>query len=149
MQILRVKKDFEICGRKAQTSNFDEINGRGEIANLWGEFLKFGVDDTKIYATKTQIYDAYFDYKNGADGEYSVLVGTTSPFYKIGGEICEKVRIKAGDCAVFRFLNDLQNVAKFWCEIWKYFENSQLKRAYKTDFEKHCKDKMQIYISIK
>ena len=50
---------------------------------------------------------------------------------------------------LFCFANEPQNVAKFWGEIWRYFESSELERAYKTDFEKYLKDKIEIYISIK
>ena len=61
------------------------------------------------------------------------------------GEILE---IKSGKYAVFSFPYELQNVAKFWGEIWKYFEGSKLKRAYETDFELYGSDGIKIYISV-
>lgn len=149
MQISHVEKDFEIYGLKARTSNADEIGGRGKIANLWNEFLKFGFDGTgETRIAKTQIYAAYFDYEDGVNGEYSVLIGSL-PTGKFCAGAGDRVQIKAGDYVVFDFPNEPQKVAKFWGEIWKYFESSRLKRAYETDFEKHLKDKIQIYISIK
>ena len=61
----------------------------------------------------------------------------------------ENLKIQSGKYALFSFANEPQNVAKFWDEIWRYFESSELKRIYKTDFEKYLKDKIEIYISIK
>ena len=72
------------------------------------------------------------------------IVGTKS--LCSGGEILE---IKSGKYAVFSFPCEPHNVAKFWGEIWKYFESSKLRRAYETDFEKYLNEKIEIYISIK
>jgi len=76
MKILKLREGFEICGLKTRTNNADEMSGRGAIANLWGEFLKFKA--SRSSATKNEIYAAYYDYENGAQGEYSVLIGTCS-----------------------------------------------------------------------
>ena len=76
MKILKLREGFEICGLKARTNNADEVSGRGVIANLWGEFLKFNA--SRSSAAKSEIYAAYYDYENGAQGEYSVLIGTCS-----------------------------------------------------------------------
>ena len=43
---------------------------------MWGEFLKFNA--SRSSAEKNEIYAAYYDYENGAQGEYSVLIGTCS-----------------------------------------------------------------------
>ncbi|WP_298051298.1 hypothetical protein [uncultured Campylobacter sp.] len=76
MKILKLSEGFEICELKARTNNADEMSGRGVIANLWGEFLKFNA--SRSSATKNEIYAVYYDYENGAHGEYSVLIGTCS-----------------------------------------------------------------------
>ncbi|WP_298988056.1 hypothetical protein [uncultured Campylobacter sp.] len=76
MKILKLSEGFEICGLKTRTNNADEISGRGVIANLWDEFLKFNA--SRSSAEKSEIYAAYYDYENGAQGEYSVLIGTCS-----------------------------------------------------------------------
>ena len=76
MKILKLSEGFEICGLKTRTNNADEMSGRGVIANLWGEFLKFNA--SRSSAEKNEIYAAYYDYENGAHGEYSVLIGTCS-----------------------------------------------------------------------
>ena len=81
--------------------------------------------------------------KTALNGLYDLFIGTKS--LCSGGEILE---IKSGKYAVFSFPNEPQNVAKFWGEIWKYFEGSKLKRAYETDFEFYCGDEIKIYISV-
>nr|WP_314380952.1 GyrI-like domain-containing protein [uncultured Campylobacter sp.] len=133
MKILKLRESFEICGLKIRTNNADEMSGRGAIANLWGEFLKFKA--SRSSATKNEIYSAYYDYKNGAHGEYSVLIGTCSQEgrYKEShdeacesakqccknerDETCEKLRIEAGDYAVFDFANEPTRAGEYWAEI--------------------------------
>ena len=137
MEILAVE-GFKIYGLKTRTKNTDEINGDGKIPALWAKFTK------EIYDGKSEIYGVYCSYENGVNGLYDLFIGTKS--LCSGGGILE---IKSGKYAVFSFPYEPQNVAKFWGEIWKYFENSELKRAYETDFEKYLNEKIEIYISIK
>ena len=137
MEILSVE-GFKIYGLKTRTKNADEINGDGKIPALWAKFTK------EIYDGKSEIYGVYCSYENGVNGLYDLFIGTKS--LCPGGEILE---IKSGKYAVFSFPCEPQNVAKFWGEIWKYFESSELKRAYETDFEKYLNEKIEIYISIK
>ncbi|WP_298706836.1 GyrI-like domain-containing protein [uncultured Campylobacter sp.] len=152
MKILKLSEGFEICGLKARTNNADEISGRGVIANLWGEFLKFNA--SRSSATKNEIYAVYYDYENGAQGEYSMLIGTCSKeqHHKESrdeackstnqccknerDETCDKLRIEAGDYAVFDFANESTRAGEYWAEIWKFFKSSKLQRAFKTGFER-------------
>ena len=126
MEILAVE-GFKIYGLKTRTKNADEISSSGKIPALWAKFTK------EFYDGKSEIYGVYCSYENGVNGLYP------------GGEILE---IKSGKYAVFSFPNEPQNVAKFWGEIWKYFESSKLKRAYETDFELYGSDGIKIYISV-
>ncbi len=152
MKILKLREGFEICGLKARTNNADEVSGRGMIANLWGEFLKFG--DGGTCAEKDEIYAAYYDYENGVQGEYSVLIGTCSKeqhHKESHDEACEsanqcrknerdetgeKLCIEAGDYAVFDFANEPTRAGEYWTGIWKFFESSKLQSDFQTDFEK-------------
>lgn len=135
MKILKLRESFEICGLKARTNNADEVSGRGVIANLWGEFLKFNA--SRSSAEKSEIYAAYYDYENGAHGEYSVLIGTCSKeqHHKESydeacksinqcrknerDETCDKLRIEAGDYAVFDFANEPTRAGECSAEILK------------------------------
>ena len=133
MKILKLSEGFEICGLKTRTNNADEISGRGAIANLWGEFLKFNA--SRSSAEKNEIYAAYYDYENGAQGEYSALIGTCSKeqhHKESHDEACksakqcrknerdetgDKLRIEVGDYAVFDFANEPTRVGECSAEI--------------------------------
>ena len=152
MKILKLSEGFEICGLKTRTNNADEMSGRGVIANLWGEFLKFNA--SRSSAEKNEIYAAYYDYENGAQGEYSVLIGTCSQerrYKESHDEACksanqcrknerdetgEKLHTEAGDYAVFDFANEPTRAGEYWTGIWKFFESSKLQRAFKAGFER-------------
>ena len=136
MEILEIE-GFKIYGLKTRTKNADEINGDGKIPALWAKFTK------EFYDDKSEIYGVYCAYEDGVNGLYDLFIGTKS--LCPGGEILE---IKSGKYAVFSFPNEPQNVAKFWREIWKYFEGLKLKRAYETDFELYGSDEIKIYISV-
>ncbi|WP_298086718.1 effector binding domain-containing protein [uncultured Campylobacter sp.] len=136
MEILEIE-GFKIYGLKTRTKNADEINGDGKIPTLWAKFTK------EFYDGKSEIYGVYCSYENGVSGLYDLFIGTKS--LCCGSEILE---IKSGKYAVFSFPCEPHNVAKFWGEIWKYFESSKLKRAYETDFELYGSDEIKIYISV-
>ena len=138
MKIINLEDSFEICGVKTRTKNEDEIDGKGKIPALWSKFM------SEYYDGESEIYSVYCNYESDLNGHYDNFIGTRS---RQKGD--ENLDIQSGKYALFSFANELQNVAKFWGEIWRYFESSELERAYKTDFEKYLKDKIEIYISIK
>ena len=138
MKIINLEDSFEIYGVKTHTKNEDEIDGKGKIPALWSKFM------SEYYDGESEIYSVYCNYESDLNGHYDNFIGTRSSHKS--DEILE---IKSGKYVVFSFANEPQNVAKFWGEIWRYFESSELKRTYKTDFEKYLKDKIEIYISIK
>jgi transcription activator, effector binding len=138
MKIINLEDSFEIYGVKTRTKNEDEIGGKGKIPALWSKFM------SEHYDGKSEIYSIYCNYESDLNGYYDNFIGTRSSH-----KSDEILGIKSGKYAVFTFAREPQNVGKFWGKIWKYFENSELKRTYKTDFEKYLKDKIEIYISIK
>ena len=138
MRIINLDDSFEIYGVKTRTKNEDEMDGKGKMPALWSKFMG------ELYDGKSEIYSVYCNYESDFNGHYDNFIGTRSSH-----KSDENLKIQSGKYALFSFANELQNVAKFWDEIWKYFESSELKRTYKTDFEKYLKDKIEIYISIK
>ena len=158
MKILKLREGFEICGLKARTNNADEVSGRGMIANLWGEFLKFG--DGGTCAEKDEIYAAYYDYENGVQGEYSVLIGTCSQErrYKEShdeacksakqcrknerDETCNKLRIEAGDYAVFDFASEPTRVGEYWLKFGNFLKAQNFKEPLKRALKSALEDKI-------
>lgn len=159
MKILKLREGFEICGLKARTNNADEVSGRGVIANLWGEFLKFNA--SRSSAEKSEIYAAYYDYENGAQGEYSVLIGTCSKegHHKEShdeacksanqccknehDETCEKLRIEAGDYAVFDFANEPTRVGESGPEFGNFLKARSCKEPLKRTLKSTRKIKLK------
>ena len=138
MKIINLDDSFEIYGVKTRTKNEDEIGGEGKIPALWSKFMG------ELYDGKSEIYSVYCNYESDFNGHYDNFIGTRS---RQKGD--ENLDIQSGKYALFSFANEPLNVAKFWGEILRYFESSELKRTYRTDFEKYLKDKIEIYISIK
>ena len=114
------------------------MDGKGKIPALWSKFM------SEYYDGNSEIYSVYCNYESDLNGHYDNFIGT-----RLRQKGDENLKIQSGKYALFSFANEPQNVAKFWDEIWRYFESSELKRIYKTDFEKYLKDKIEIYISIK
>ena len=159
MKILKLREGFEICGLKTRTNNADEMSERGVIANLWGEFLKFNA--SRSSAEKNEIYAAYYDYENGAQGEYSVLIGTCSQErrYKEShdeacksanqccknehDETCEKLHIEAGDYAVFDFANEPTRAGEYWLKFGNFLKARSFKEPLKWTLKSTRKIKLK------
>jgi len=122
MKIINLDDSFEIYGVKTRTKNEDEIDGKGKIPALWSKFMG------ELYDGNSEIYSVYCNYESDLNGHYDNFIGTRS---RQKGD--ENLDIQSGKYALFSFANEPQNVAKFWGEIWRYFESSELKRTYKTD----------------
>ena len=137
MKIINLEESFEIFGVKTRTKNEDEIGGEGKIPALWSKFMG------ELYDGKSEIYSVYCNYESDLNGHYDNFIGIRS--LQKGNE---NLKIQSGKYALFSFANEPQNVAKFWDEIWRYFESSELKRAYETDFELYSSYEIKIYISI-
>ena len=159
MKILKLREGFEICGLKTRTNNADEMSGRGVIANLWGEFLKFNA--SRSSAAKSEIYAAYYDYENGAQGEYSVLIGTCSKEQhhkeshdeacKSANQCCknerdetyDKLRIEVGDYAVFDFANEPTRAGESGPEFGNFLKARSCKEPLKRALKGALEDKFK------
>ena len=137
MKIINLEESFEIYGVKTRTKNEDEMGGKGKIPALWSKFM------SEHYDGKSEIYSVYCNYESDLNGHYDNFIGTRSSH-----KSDEILGIKSGKYAVFTFAREPQNVGKFWDEIWRYFESSELKRAYETDFELYSSYEIKMYISI-
>lgn len=141
-----------IYGISTRTKNVDEMNPQtAKIGNIWQKFDETVDVDYKV---GERVYGVYYNYESDANGEFDVLAG-----YETSNEKLESVKIEKGKYLVFNKIykenNDdtrVQAIIETWGKIWEYFsnENSQYKRAYKTDFEYYKNSKeIEIYISIK
>jgi len=140
-----------IYGISTRTKNANEMNP--ETAKIGSVWQKFDNTVDVDYKGGERVYGIYYNYESDANGEFDVLAG-----YEASNEKLESVKIERGKYLVFNEVyeknNDktrIQAIIETWGKIWEYFsnENSQYKRAYKTDFEYYKnQNEIEIYISI-
>jgi len=146
MRIEEIKEKI-IYGISTRTKNIDEMNPQtAKIGAIWQKFYQTVECEEKVYGV-------YYNYESDANGEFDVLAG-----YETSNEKLESVKIEKGKYLVFHKTyeenNDnstVQAIIETWGKIWEYFsnENSQYKRAYRTDFEYYKnQNEIEIYISI-
>ncbi|MFJ7738078.1 GyrI-like domain-containing protein [Lysinibacillus sp. NPDC097287] len=119
-----------IYGKKVRTNN----QNTDIILSLWEEFLRLDV--------KGDVYAVYSNYESDFTEDYDLHIGTVEEFTNESN-----VTIPAGDYHVIEVDPTVPNaVYSAWVEIW----NSDLNRAYTTDFEFYAKDgSVKIFLSIK
>jgi predicted transcriptional regulator YdeE len=148
MDIVKIGEKI-IYGILTRTTNANEMNPEtAKIGKTWQEFdNKVTVDSQK----GERVYGVYFNYESDAKGEFDVLAGCEKENSSL-----DKVSIQEGNYLVFeakaKTLDDnarIQAVMSTWGEVWEYFgdEDSEYKRAYKTDFE-YYKNQSDIDICI-
>ncbi|EAE6046403.1 AraC family transcriptional regulator [Listeria monocytogenes] len=125
-----LQENIEIFGKKIRVNN----DNFSPIAELWG--------DVMVDKPAGDILAVYSNYASDYKGDYDLLVGTKD------WDEEKSVLIKAGDYLVFSVDNaSHKGVEETWQKIWA--RDSELKRAYKTDFEwYHTSGEIDIYISI-
>ncbi|EAC6873545.1 effector binding domain-containing protein [Listeria monocytogenes] len=125
-----LQENKEIFGKKIRANNANF----SPIAELWGEVM--------VNKPAGDIFAVYSNYASDYKGDYDLLVGTRD------WDEQQSVIIEPGEYVVFSVDNaNHKGVEKVWQEIWA--RDSELKRAYKTDFEwYHTSGKIDIYISI-
>ncbi|EGK1672438.1 AraC family transcriptional regulator [Listeria monocytogenes] len=125
-----LQENKEIFGKKIRANNANF----SPIAELWGEVM--------VDKPAGDIFAVYSNYASDYKGDYDLLVGT------IDWDEQQSVVIEPGEYLVFSVDNaNHKGVEEVWQEIWS--RDSELKRAYKTDFEwYYTSGKIEIYISI-
>ncbi|EAD5843445.1 TPA: GyrI-like domain-containing protein [Listeria innocua] len=127
---MNLQENKVINGKQIRTSNSDF----SPIAELWGGVM--------VEKPAGDIFAVYSNYASDFTGEYDLLVGTSD------WDEEKSTEIEAGEYLVFTVDNtNHKGVEEVWQEIWA--RDSELQRAYKTDFEwYHTNGKIEVYISI-
>jgi len=140
-----------IYGISTRTTNTTEMDSKtAKIGKTW---QKFDNEITVDYQGGERVFGVYYNYESDANGGFNVLAG-----YEKENSSLDKVIIQKGRYLVFEAKaitpDDnarIQAILEMWGDVWKYFgdENSEYKRAYKTDFEHYINQTdINIYISI-
>ncbi|WP_044796593.1 GyrI-like domain-containing protein [Bacillus cereus] len=119
----------QIYGKGIRTNN----QNTDALLSLWEEILRLNL--------KGDVYAVYNNYESDFTGDYDLHIGTEEKF--IDESI---VIIPAGNYHVVEVDHtDPHGVFNAWVDIWK----SDIKRAYKTDFQFHSKDgSIRIFLSV-
>lgn len=119
-----------IKGKKIRTNNANF----SPIAELWSEVM--------AEKPSGDIFAVYSNYESNYTADYDLLVGTENWSEETS------CMIESGEYLVFTVdTNNPKGVEVAWREIWS--RDSELKRAYKTDFEwYHTNGNIEVYISI-
>jgi predicted transcriptional regulator YdeE len=157
----RIVEKEELCllGFAGRTTNAQEMTEQAIIPKLWARFYE-NVDSKSIVSQVEPgvTYGCYSDYVDGANGEYTILVGVRAdPNHPIP-EGMTAITIPAAKYAVFttRRGSFPAVVVEAWQAIWQWSMISGNERAYTGDFElydERCSDinnaEVDIYIALK
>lgn len=156
--ILKEKNAFKIIGITAKTSNANEMTENAQIPKLWDAFFQQQISEQISPASAPAItYGLYSDYISDVNGEYSMTIGMATNSEQVHEEFVVKA-IPAAKYLVFTSEKGpiSQIVIKAWQDVWKWFEHSEVERAYTGDFEvydERCTDpneaQIDIYVAIK
>lgn len=129
-----------ISGITARTTNARESGPDGLLPELWSRYFRSpgpaqpGEDNPHL------LYAVYTDYESDASGAYTVLIGHEcgdEPGGEARNEDLQQVVVPEADYYVFETRRGpvFEVVLEAWQEVWAYFQDSQVQRAYTGDFE--------------
>ncbi|MDF2663200.1 MAG: transcriptional regulator [Paenibacillus sp.] len=139
-QNLQHKAAITIAGMAAHTTNAREAGPDGLLPQLWNRYFQNpgpvlpGGDNPHL------LYAVYTDYESDVNGAYTVVIGhpcggnEEAPASDTG---MERVVVPEADYLVFESRRGpvFEVVLEAWQEVWAYFQDSPVQRAYTGDFE--------------
>lgn len=153
------KESIQILGITVRTSNSNEMTENAQIPQLWETFYQQQVFERVSNLAKSPItYALYSDYDDGLNGEYSTTVGLEVKSEEIAPKGLIAKEIPAAKYLIFTSEKGpiTEIVIKTWQNIWRWFEQSDVERAYTGDFEiydERCSEQneaqVDIYVAIK
>ncbi len=133
------KSSFRVAGISARTSNAREMSADAQIYKLWQRFWDESIQ-RQIATLKDSdvLYGCYTDYENGAFGDYTLVIGssTMAPSADFPAEL-SVTTIPAARYAVFTSKRGRisQIVPETWQAIWRWAAASGVERTFTGDFE--------------
>lgn len=143
-----------LAGVREETSNALEAEyEEAKVPMLWRNYFQASILNPLVHEVEdAPAYAVYHDYKDGANAEFKVLVGTEVSSDKDLGELYNTVTLEAGEYLRFDGKGEMPMiVVETWQKIWRYFAgNDAPTRSFKSDFEMYTgEDEFSIYIGIK
>lgn len=129
-----------LTGIATRTTNAEEMSEAGKIAGLWEQFFATGVTG-RISDIKQPhyTYTLYAQYENGAQGEYTVLIGHEAHAADRTEEGLEAIAVPAAKYAVFTTERGPvgEVVTEAWQKIWAWSATAAERRTFTGDFERY------------
>lgn len=154
------RPSFTLAGVSAVTTNAAELSGNGKIGSLFVQFHSENtVDQLKEFQPQPGHYSCYYNYEDGAAGQYEIMVGVhikeTSQ-----DQLPEHINtfiVPAAKYAVFVTERGpiIEVVQRAWSHIWEWSQQPGNERAYSGDFEYYHQqidpndEQAEIYIALR
>lgn len=154
---LIVKPGVSLAGIAVRTTNAVETGGDGRLSALWNDYFASGVAERLQAKHAHLIYALYTDYESDATGAYTVLIGHERGDVPVPSGLAQ-AEIPESKFLVFKTKKGpvYEVVAQAWQEIWAFFEQSSIERAYTGDYELYdgrsfdpAATEVDIYIAVK
>lgn len=147
---------FRLAGISVRTTNAEEAGPNGRLPELWGTYFQNPPSSEPGLQNLHLLYALYTDYESDASGEYTVILGHeyaavseekrqaaggTERLQETDGteraEILQAAAVPNARYMVFETPRGPfhQTVPQAWRDIWAFFGESPVKRAYTGDFE--------------
>jgi len=141
---------FNVIGLSTRTTNKDEMSGNSKIGPLWASFSR-GANRIPDVADPDVTFSIYTNYASDENGRYDVILGKEVQSLQHVPEGMRGIRIPAAHYLVFTVADSSpQAIGAAWRAVYAYFaEHKQLPRSYGIDFDRHSKDRVAIYVSVR
>ena len=125
---------FHFVGLSTRTSNADEMAGKGRIGAVWERFYAENLLQKIPNQTEPGVVLAlYTEYEEDANAPYSFAVGVKVSDVADLPTGLTAYSVAAAKYAVF--MSAQGSIPGIVIDVWKSIWSSQIKRAYRSDFE--------------
>lgn len=127
---------FHVVGIATRTSNKEAFEA-GTIGALWQQFVKENVFNKIPHKIDNTILALYYDYENGKDGYYTILIGVRVHSIKDvpKGLIIKEVPAERRKVFTTAQGSQIAVVVGTWQDIWNLESHKKLSRSYVCDYE--------------
>lgn len=131
---------FMLAGISTITTNAAELCGSGKISGLFEQFHSHNVGgQLGAYLQQPGLYNCYFNYEQGVDGQYEVMVGVhiKEELKEQNPESVSMFTVPAAKYAVFVTERGpiIEMVQQAWAGIWQWAQQPGNERTFSGDFE--------------
>ena len=131
-----MEDSFDVMGITLRTTNKEAIEV-GTIAQLWQKFFTESIFSDIKNKVDNSIIALYYDFENGKEGEYSLLIGArvSSSTEVPVGLMVQHVPAQKRTVFVSETGSIDHIVFDLWQKIWVLEDQNKLERTYIADYE--------------